>query len=46
LHFGRFGWFTKAIWSVAGLVPASLAFSGMFVCCRRVIFKKPSNPYR
>ena len=37
LHFGRFGWFTKAIWSVAGLVPASLAFSGMFVCCRRVM---------
>lgn len=46
LHFGRFGWFTKAIWSVAGLMPASLAFSGMFVCCRRVIFKNPSNPYR
>lgn len=46
LHFGRFGRITKAIWSVADLVPAGLAFSGMFVCCRRVIFKKPSNPYR
>lgn len=46
LHFGRFAWFTKAVWCVAGLVPAGLAFSGMFVCCRRVIFKKPSNPYR
>jgi uncharacterized iron-regulated membrane protein len=46
LHFGRFGWFTKAVWSIAALAPASLAWSGMFVCCRRVIFKKPSNPYR
>ncbi len=46
LHFGRFGWFTEAIWSVFGLVPAVLAFTGTFICCRRVIYKKPSNPYR
>lgn len=44
LHFGRFGWFIQAIWVVLGLVPAILAFTGVFICCRRVIFKKPSNP--
>jgi len=46
LHFGRFNWFTEALWAILGLVPAALAFTGMFICCRRVIFKKPSNPYR
>ena len=44
LHFGRFGWFTEVLWSVVGLAPAILAFTGVFICCRRVIFKKPSNP--
>jgi uncharacterized iron-regulated membrane protein len=44
LHFGRFGWFTEAVWSLLGLVPAVLAFSGVFICCRRMIYKKPSNP--
>ena len=44
LHFGRFGWFAEALWSLLGLVPAVLAFSGVFICCRRMIFKKPSNP--
>jgi uncharacterized iron-regulated membrane protein len=44
LHFGRFGWFTEALWTLLGLVPAVLAFTGFFICCRRVIFKKPSNP--
>jgi uncharacterized iron-regulated membrane protein len=44
LHFGRFGWFTEALWSVLGLVPAILAFTGVFICCRRVMYKKPSNP--
>jgi len=29
----RFGWFTEALWSVLGLVPAVLAFSGVFICC-------------
>ena len=46
LHFGRFGWFTQAMWAVAGLVPAVLAFTGAFICCRRVIYKKSSNPNR
>jgi uncharacterized iron-regulated membrane protein len=44
LHFGRFDWFTEALWSFLGLVPAVLAFTGIFICCRRVIYKKPSNP--
>jgi uncharacterized iron-regulated membrane protein len=44
LHFGRFDVFTQVIWAVVGLVPGLLAFTGIFICCRRVIFKKPSNP--
>jgi uncharacterized iron-regulated membrane protein len=44
LHFGRFGWFTKIVWTIFGLAPAILALTGAFICCRRVIFKKPSNP--
>lgn len=28
LHFGRFGWFTEALWTILGLVPAILAFTG------------------
>jgi uncharacterized iron-regulated membrane protein len=44
LHFGRFGLVTQVIWAIVGLVPAVLAFTGIFICCRRVIFKKPSNP--
>jgi uncharacterized iron-regulated membrane protein len=44
LHFGRFGWFAEGVWMVLGLVPAVLAFTGVFICCRRVIYKKPSNP--
>jgi uncharacterized iron-regulated membrane protein len=44
LHFGRFGWFAEALWTLSGLVPAVLAFTGVFICCRRVIYKKPSNP--
>ncbi len=46
LHFGRFGWFTAALWTLFGLVPAVLAFTGVFICCRRMIYKKPSNPNR
>jgi uncharacterized iron-regulated membrane protein len=44
LHFGRFVWFTEVLWSLLGLVPAVLAFTGVFICCRRMIYKKPSNP--
>lgn len=32
------------IWTVIGLVPAILAFTGIFICCRRVMFHRPSNP--
>ena len=46
LHFGRFTWVTEALWVVLGLVPGVLAFTGTFICCRRLIFKKHSNPYR
>jgi uncharacterized iron-regulated membrane protein len=46
LHFGRFGWVSETVWAVLGLALAVLAFTGTFVCCRRVIYKKPSNPYR
>jgi uncharacterized iron-regulated membrane protein len=44
LHFGRFGWLSRAIWASIGLVPAVLAFTGTFICCRRVILRRPSNP--
>jgi hypothetical protein len=44
LHFGRLGWVIKVLWSIVGLVPALLAFTGVFICCRRMIYKKPSNP--
>jgi uncharacterized iron-regulated membrane protein len=44
LHFGRFGRFAEAVWSLVGLAPGVLAFTGVFICCRRLIYKKPSNP--
>ena len=44
LHFGRFGWYTEALWAVLGLVPACLAFTGVFVCCHRMIYHRSSNP--
>ncbi len=44
LHFGRFGWYTEALWVVLGLVPAFLALTGVFVCCHRMIFHRSSNP--
>jgi len=46
LHFGRFGWFSKILWSILGLALAVLAFTGAVICCRRVIYKKHSNPNR
>ena len=44
LHFGRFNRATEAVWLTAGLVLAILAFTGVFICCRRIMFEKPSNP--
>jgi uncharacterized iron-regulated membrane protein len=46
MHFGRFGWFTEALWSALGLALALLAISGVFVCCHRMIYKKSLNPNR
>lgn len=42
LHFGRFGPFAEAVWTTVGFMPALLSFTGVFLCCRRVIFKAPS----
>jgi uncharacterized iron-regulated membrane protein len=45
LHFGRFGCFAEAVWTL-GLVPELLSVTGVFLCCRRVIFKAhPVRPY-
>jgi uncharacterized iron-regulated membrane protein len=40
-HFGRFGWFAEALWALLGLVPALLSVTGVFLCCRRMIYKVP-----
>jgi uncharacterized iron-regulated membrane protein len=40
LHFGRFGWFAEALWTLLGLVPAVLAFTGVFMCCHRLFVRK------
>ena len=42
LHFGRFGWFSEALWTLLGLVPAVLSLTGVFLCCRRMIYKASS----
>jgi uncharacterized iron-regulated membrane protein len=44
LHFGRFGLCVEIGWCLLGLVPAILASTGVLICCRRVLFQKPSNP--
>lgn len=44
LHIGQFSRFARVMWVLVGVTPAILAFTGMFICCRRIIFKKPSNP--
>jgi len=40
LHFGRFRWFTEGLWTVVGLVPAVLSFTGVFMCCHRLFVRK------
>jgi uncharacterized iron-regulated membrane protein len=40
-HFGRFDWLTEALWALLGLVPALLSVTGVFLCCRRMIYKVP-----
>ena len=40
LHFGRFDALTEVLWALIGLVPAVLAFTGMFMCCHRLLVRK------
>jgi uncharacterized iron-regulated membrane protein len=40
-HFGRFNWFAEALWALLGLAPALLSVTGVFLCCRRMIYKGP-----
>ena len=41
LHFGRFnGWTEALVGPTSGLVPAVLAFTGMFMCCHRLLVRK------
>jgi uncharacterized iron-regulated membrane protein len=40
MHFGRLDVWTEALWAVLGLVPAVLAFTGMFMCCHRLLIRK------
>ena len=42
LHFGRFGLLAEAVWAVLGLIPALLAATGVFLCCRRIIYNSQS----
>jgi len=42
VHFGRFGWFAEALWALLGLMPAVLSLTGVFLCCRRMIYKLPA----
>ena len=39
-HFGRLNIWTEALWALLGLVPAILAFTGMFMCCHRLLIRK------
>ena len=40
LHFGRFNLFTEILWSITGLVPAALVFSGLFMYGHRIFIRK------
>jgi len=44
LHFGRFSWFSEALWTFLGLVPAILSVTGIFLCCRRMIYGSGAKP--
>lgn len=37
---------TEMLWAGLGLVPAVLAFTGVFLCCHRMIYDRSSNPNR
>jgi uncharacterized iron-regulated membrane protein len=40
LHFGRFGALTEGLWTIVGLAPAVLAFTGVLMWWNRVLRKK------
>jgi uncharacterized iron-regulated membrane protein len=40
LHFGRFDWVTETLWTLIGLIPAVLVFTGIFMCCHRIFIRK------
>ena len=40
LHIGRFNFFTEAVWTILGLVPATLAVTGALMWWNRVLRKK------
>lgn len=40
LHFGRFNRLTEAIWTILGLVPATLSFTGALMWWNRVLRKE------
>jgi uncharacterized iron-regulated membrane protein len=40
LHIGRFDWFTEALWTMLGLVPAILAGTGVLMWWNRVLRNK------
>jgi hypothetical protein len=44
LHVGRFSLTAELARAVMGLIPGLLAISAVFICCRRMIWHKPSNP--
>lgn len=46
LHFGRFNWFTQALWTIIGLVPAVSAVTGALMWWNRVLRKEFRHPYR
>jgi len=39
LHFGRFGWFAEALWTIVGLAPAVLFGTGVLMWWNRVLRK-------
>jgi uncharacterized iron-regulated membrane protein len=45
LHFGRIGWFTRALWTILGLVPAILFVTGVLMWWERVLRKRFRRPY-
>ena len=43
LHFGRLDWFTEALWTVVGAVPAILVFTGMSMYCHSLFVRRATS---